>query len=304
MLALLASYLIIAYFLIPSRVFRVAGFFLKLKKFHRTQVEEITFASLFALLPFSVVVFSGLLIEMVVPSFASVSSADYKIVLVAAYSEEWFRNNLDSFWPALPRVVSSQIWFLIPYYALCFLEMGVFVALVKKWGDWHQSHPKYRYWVGKLLGNISQWDMMLTDFNFPEAEQRIAVADALVAEAGLCQGFVKTYFVDENGELSGLFLSSPYRFNRKDYRAARKKDKNANIEDFWVRIPGENLYIPKEKILNLNIWYPPKQIKLPGNARNPAVNSVAANLQLGNEGLPYRATPAEPSAPPKTPAFP
>ncbi len=296
MLALLASYFVIFYFLIPSRIFRIAGLFLDLKKFRRTQIEEITFAFLFASLPFCLAAIAIFVLQVRGSGFAFASWRDYREFFEAAYSEKLFGDDSSRFWRALPDVFWSQLGFLLPYYGFCFLEMLLFVALVSKWGDWHERFPRYKTVVGKFLGNISQWDMILTAFNSPHKEHRITVADVLVVDDHLYQGVVRAHFLDNDGELSGLFLVSPYRFNRRAYTAAKEKAATTRPEEFWVPIPGEILYIPKDKILNLNLWYPPDTIVLPGSA-SPALNSAAATTQLANEGLPYTVIPVDEETP-------
>jgi hypothetical protein len=51
-IALLASYFVVAYLLVPRAIFRLSSVFIPLKRFQRTRTEEITFAVLVALLPF------------------------------------------------------------------------------------------------------------------------------------------------------------------------------------------------------------------------------------------------------------
>ncbi|MGD0075598.1 MAG: hypothetical protein ABSD31_14850 [Candidatus Binataceae bacterium] len=104
------------------------------------------------------------------------------------------------------------------------------------------------------------------------------------------QGIVKDYYLSSDGELTGIFLKSPYRFKREAFIAVRKHDKSVKSDKFWSRIPGDNLYIPRDKILNLNVWYPPEGVKLPSNATE--AESAAAGKQLAIEGLQYTITVA------------
>jgi hypothetical protein len=305
MLALLASYFVIFFFIVPSRIFRISALFLKLKKFQRTRTEEITFAFLFAIVPFSIAAAVSLFLEA---RGTLVSWRHYQEIFNAAYSEEYFRNSVPQFWSSLSDIVVAQSLFLVAYYLLCLLEVFLFVELVKKWGDWHERHRFYKWFAEKLLRNISEWDMLLTPFNFPRNEKRIVVCDALTVEDHLYQGIVRDYYLSLEGELTGVFFKPAYRFNRQGYTAKKLGDASTRAEDFWVRVPGDNLYVPKDKILNLNVWYPPEDaVKLPG-AATPDTESAAATMQLAKEKLPYRVVPAnkdngeggDPTAPKET----
>jgi len=287
MLALLASYFVIFYFLVPSRIFRFSAFFLKLKRFQRTQTEEITFAFLFAILPFAFAALTSFSLEALF-GYGFASWRHYQDILEAAYSEELFRNHLPRFWSSLSIVVVAQILFLMAFYIFCFVEVFIFIGLVKKWGDWREQHPRYKWFADKLLRNISEWDMLLTPFNFPRRENRIVVSDVLTVEDHLYQGIVKEYYLSTDGELTGIFLKSPYRFNHGDYKAKKEVDPSVKKKGFWIRIPGENLYLPKDKILNLNVWYPPEgAVTLPGSA-TAETEGVAATMQLTSEGYKYK----------------
>ena len=291
MLALLASYFVVFFFLVPSRIFHISALFLKLKKFQRTRTEEITSAFLFAIVPFCLAAFGSLILEA--RGFPSVSWRHYQEIFEAAYSEELFRNSRPLFWSFLSNVVVAQSLFLSAYYFFCLGEVGVFVGLVKKWGDWHERYRSYTWLAEKLLRNISEWDILLTPFNFPHNENRIVVSDVLTAEDHLYQGIIKDYYLSTEGELTGIFLKPAYRFNRKGYTAKKQLDPSIKSQDFWVRVPGDNLYIPKDKILNLNVWYPPEDaVKLPGSA-TAETESAAATMQLTKEGLQYKVVPAD-----------
>jgi len=291
MLALLASYFVIFFFIVPSRIFRISALSLKLKKFQRTRTEEITFAFLFAIVPFSIATVGSL--SLGTRGAPYVSWRHYQEIFEAAYSEELFRSSRPQFWNSLSYILVGQSLFLFAYYLLCLAEVILFVELVKKWGDWHERSGTYTWLAEKLLRNISEWDMLLTPFNFPRHENRIVVSDVLTVEDHLYQGIVKDYYLSTEGELTGIFLKPAYRFNREGYTAKKQLDPSIKSGDFWVRVPGDNLYVPKDKILNLNVWYPPEgAVKLPGSA-TPDTESAAATMQLKNEGLKYKVVPAK-----------
>jgi hypothetical protein len=62
--------------------------------------------------------------------------------------------------------------------------------------------------------------------------------------------------LDKEGELSGIFLESPRRFDRQGQ--IRDKEQEAPKRDndsYWRDIPSNNLYISSDKINNLNVRY-------------------------------------------------
>jgi len=110
--------------------------------------------------------------------------------------------------------------------------------------------------------------------------------DVLTAEDHLYQGFVGDYFLGTDGELSGLLLSRPRRFDRLGYLASKTGDRSTKAEAFWKEIPGENLYLPRDKILSLNLRYPLEDESAAGTA-------AAATEQLGHEGLQLLVEPVD-----------
>ncbi len=84
--------------------------------------------------------------------------------------------------------------------------------------------------------------------------------DVLTVEDHLYQGFVDEgggYFVDVNGELSGLLLTKARRFDRPGYLAAKCANASTMPDAFWRQIPGSDLYIPSGNIVSMNLRYPP-----------------------------------------------
>lgn len=109
-----------------------------------------------------------------------------------------------------------------------------------------------RWFSDKVLSPyISHWYPLLTTSNVvPTIE-----ADVLCSNDILYQGIVSEHFLKEGGELSGIILREPRRFNRDAYKSERDKGSNPNKNDFWVPIPSQHLYFFFDKIVNMNLRY-------------------------------------------------
>jgi hypothetical protein len=284
LLALLVSYAIIAYIFVPAALFRLSSSSI-LKNFQRTRAEEIAFSVYVSIIP---LLLAGLMV-WVWSSWHPQSFADwddYKEMLSASYSVQLFGESQSHFWQSASQVFAGQFRFLVVLWPCSFVEGVVFYRLVRSFGHWRDKGPLRSWLAERLLSNISEWFVLLTTANFPTQPERRVAADVLIVEDHLYQGFVANYFLDENGELSGLLLTEPRRFDRIGYLTAKEKDEHTNQEGFWRDIPGNNLYLPRDKMLNLNLRYPSKQ-------EQPATE--AANNELAATGLKLRIEPYDES---------
>lgn len=158
---------------------------------------------------------------------------------------------------SLNHLEHHQLRFLLWYYIFISLEGAGFGFLTRKYGDWSR-YTVYEWFARKiLLPRISEWQLLLTDFNFPKKPKRNVFVDVLTT-VHLYRGRVDDYFLNGSGELSGIFMKEVARFRRSDYESALAKTdvKHPNKEDFWSEIPGSNFYIPADKITNLNVRFP------------------------------------------------
>ncbi len=109
--------------------------------------------------------------------------------------------------------------------------------------------------------------------------------DVLTVEDHLYQGFVDEgggYFVDVNGELSGLLLTKARRFDRPGYLAAKCANASTMPDAFWRQIPGSDLYIPSGKIVSMNLRYPPTgTAQVAARGAQVAAAQAAARLPAG-----------------------
>ncbi len=128
-----------------------------------------------------------------------------------------------------------------------------------------------------LLKRVSEWHILLTTYNFPKSEGRFVLVDALTTDEHLYQGRLADYFLDVDGNLSGILLKGTKRFKFLQYEEDRKEGNiKTPIDDhYWTLIPGANLYIPFEKIANLNIHY-----KLPKETEQKKLQDVVGSDAL------------------------
>jgi len=170
---------------------------------------------------------------------------------------------------------------LILYYVLVIVETIIFVVLVNHHGNWRARSRLYERFVQSvLLRSINEWHYLLTPFNFPDIPKLRIAADILIDGDRLYQGDVIEHFLDREGALSGLILENPRRFDRVRYLRAKDEEDSVKADDYWRDIPSSNLYIPKEKILNLNLQYPPVEAT-PAQAKS----AVTATEELSKEGI-------------------
>jgi hypothetical protein len=278
LLALLVSYAIIAYIFVPAALFRLSSSSI-LKNFQRTRAEEIAFSVYVSIIP---LLLAGLIVwgwsNWHPQSFAGWD--DYREILAASYSEQLFGESEPHFWRSAGQVFGGQFRFLALLWPFSFLEGVVFFFLIQSFGQWRDNGPLHTWLAERLLGSISEWFLLLTTANFPKQPERRVAVDVLIAEDHLYQGFMADYFLDANGELSGLLLTEPRRFDRAGYLAAKGKDESTRAEEFWRDIPGNNLYLPRDKMLNLNLRYPPKEEQLPTEAANNELASTGLTLRI------------------------
>ena len=291
MIALLTTYFILAYILIPGVLFRVfAGFLVKLRLFQLTRTQEVTIGVLVSLAP---LIFANFFVWTVpfaenhpLPyTFGTTDEykRDYRLVLSLAVSTDPEKllepvNGVKSVYEqANDRIWRRQVRFLCWYYVLSGTEGLLFGYLARRYGDWSGRNVVYDWLARKiLLPNISESQLLLTDFTFPKKPKRDVLADVLCQEI-VYRGKVGDYFLDTNGKLSGLFMKDVERFRRKEYEVAcdQANGNAVDSEDFWKEIPGSNFYIPADQISNLNVRFP-----LLDKDFEAFINNLISNLEL------------------------
>jgi hypothetical protein len=298
MIALLTTYFLVFYVLIPGILFRfVTSFYVPLKLFERTRTQEATFAVAVAILPFLLALFAvwHLPISRHYPfpvdeGSAADRQADYRRVtaLLASNDVSKYLSQASSGeaapksaapaneanWSALSAVLRRQARFLTWYFVAVALEACAFGFLASRYGSWQDDKAKgwrslrntvYKPLAGKMiLPNISEWHLLLTDFNWPARREIFVSVDILQADGRLYQGNVADYFLDSAGKLTGILLQHVSRFDRESYASAKTNQPNTHPQHpvstsrFWINIPSRHFYISEGTISNLNVRFVPR----------------------------------------------
>lgn len=273
MIALLTTYLIVAYILIPGVLFRVpATFFIQLRLFQLTKTEEATVGCLVALFPFLLALFFVWNVPLARNhpfEYPKTNSLPYKDVyrhaftLVTAENPAALLEKTNGeptvYESVLVNIAHRQMRFVTWYYIFILIEGGLFGYWSSKYGDW--SDKTIPEWLIRkvMLPRVCEWQLLFTDFLFPKKESRAVFADALCVDDHLYRGRIEDYFLDKAGDLSGILMKEVERFRRKDYEEARAAVTAGSVvkkEEFWREIPGANFYIPAAQIANLNLRFP------------------------------------------------
>jgi hypothetical protein len=289
MIALVTTYFLVFYILIPGVLFRfLTSWFVPLKLFERTRTQEATFAVAVALLPFAVALFGVWHLPMmrhlpfpIVEGTAAERVQDYRRVTAILTSSDASKllGNLpsgsassspqsnspqssDVNWLSLNRVLHRQARFLTWYFVLIGAEGVCFGLLARRYGDWqsHAARYRLRLWLIRsfILPNISEWHLLLTNFNWPHKEDIDVSVDILQNDGLLYQGRVADYFIDSQGKLTGILLENVSRFDREAYNKARETpatEQPISSAAFWKTIPGSRFYIGQSSISNLNVRF-------------------------------------------------
>jgi hypothetical protein len=260
--ALVISALVLVYLFVPFAAFRfVLGAFVPLKEFHADEKEHLTHAVLTLGLMFLL----ALLLVYHVPiikdhpyGFADsvqLRESDYKIVLSSLHSDKMFEKYEAQLWDAAPRIEMRQARFFFWYFLSVVAFAALMGAMSRRYGQLSRYAPFRLFADWYLLRHISQWHPLLTSFVFPD-KKTLVKADVLMTDNTLYRGDIVAHFVGVDGNLSGLLLANPKRFDR----AALLKERdtwgsNRSGAAFWREIPSAKLYLFGDKIINLNLNY-------------------------------------------------
>ena len=284
MIALIASLFFLFYLLVPGGIFRFAtSLAVPLKKFHKTKTQEITFAVVACFAPFWLTM--ALVWSVARCPFSTNYENNhqrreaYRTVFAGLNSDKALEtlNGQHMFWPAVDSVLRRQARFLLWYYVLVTAEAA---------GLWWVV-SRHRRFTGKriydffadhfLIPSISEWHVILTDFAVPVSPPREIAVDVLTTERILYQGKMNDYFLNSEGELSGILLSQALKFEGDELAEDRHADLEVRVSclsapsnpstetaehkkftrqrsEYWRLIDGADLfYLPKERISNLNV---------------------------------------------------
>jgi hypothetical protein len=257
--------------LVPGGIFRLITSFTFPVKVQKTKSQEITFATVFSLLPFLVTILLvwTLAWPWPTPENSAHRRLAYRTVFISIASDKQMDTLLEEglFWPGANDVLRRQFRFLVWFYALVGTEAAGFSWLAKQY---RTEGKRWRDLIGGVVlrPSLSEWAVLLTNFGSPKAEARIEV-DVLSTDGVLYQGRLRDYYFSSEGDLAGLLLSGATRYGREQYLAHRQVDFTAEVANwpnepqhrftrdratYWRPIPGADLfYIPREKISNINV---------------------------------------------------
>ncbi len=278
MLALIASAAVLAYLLIPGALYRVIfSLFIPPRNFQRSRTDEIRYAVLAGWLPLLVALvlvfkvgWAGLHPFPFPGDTVFQRTSDYRTMFAGAYDAEIFRKDPAKFWQALDHVLRRQARVLVWYYAALGLEAVVLGAASRRlW--WFSKEldagsavftnlARCRHWFADrvLVPQISEWYLLLSSAAFPPHPPRQVQLDAMLDGDRLYRGTVGSYFLDKDGGLSGLMITNARRFDRRRYLRDEAAGAAApEASDYWRMIPGAKLYLPCNRIINLNFRYEP-----------------------------------------------
>lgn len=296
MIALVTTYFLVFYILIPGTLFRfVTSWFVQLKLFERTRTQEATFAVVVAILPFVLTLFGTwhlpLLRHFPFPvdekSAAELRQEYHRVttLLTSPDASKYLVPNPSATpgtetganWHAVEQILRRQARFLTWYFLFTVSEALCFGFLAAKYGDWKivdtkdsgmQSvrrspaiHLYNRIAPRLILPNISEWHMLLTNFSWPKKEKIFVRVDILQTDGHLYKGSVVDYFIDPAGKLTGIQLEQVSRFDRQGYldaKSAATANKQISSTDFWKNIPSSRFYIGQSSIANLNVRFVPR----------------------------------------------
>lgn len=268
MIALVVSAILAAYLLVPYGFFRfVLGRFVPLRLFQERKTEDITravvtLAVVYGIALWAVWSWPGCKAHPFnFPDSERLRASDYETVAGGLYSDAIFKEHEHEFWSSLIRSLDRQGRFLCWYYALVFCLALACGLGIKYYGKLRRK--RIFRWTADLylLPHISQWYVLLTPFTFADKRTKVKV-DILMTDNTLYRGNVADHFVDKDGNLSGLFLADPQRFDRRAY--LREQDawhSTRSLSTFWRPIHSASanakLYLVADKIVNLNLNYEP-----------------------------------------------
>jgi hypothetical protein len=260
-LVVLFSLLLTLYLVIPEAIFRtVFGWFVPPRNFVLSKAETAYRAIGIAALPFALALFGCWYLPgmkafpfPVRDNSSQLRRADYRTLTESLYSDTEFQRLRTQFWPAFARCSRRQARLIFWYALFIVLEASLAGELAKHFAR-YKANLVYKWIADKLLFSyISEWHPLLTPYSYVDPNTTVQ-ADILCTNGTLYQGRVSQHFL-KDGQLTGIFLQEPKRFDREEYLKAKSTGGDPSTSDFWKTIPSHNLYFFADKIINMNLSY-------------------------------------------------
>jgi len=196
------------------------------------------------------------------PNTAQGRRDDYKTIVAGFYSDVEFARSPAAFWGALTRSLRRQGRLVSWYFPSVALEALFLGWLASRYARFRRNQL-YRLLADRFLFHyISRWHPVLTPYLSPDTVVR---ADILCTNETLYQGYVSQYFL-KDGQLSGIILRNPRRFDRQPYLKAKEAGNKPNKDNFWTKIPSQNLIFLADKIFNMNVSFVPAPAEIEDSA--------------------------------------
>ncbi len=265
MIAIVAGFLLVAYLLAPGAIYRLTfSFYISSKRFQRTRTEEVLFSVLVTLIPF--VLTWILLLHTPLGTYPAIHTPiakreAYRAILSSLLSDT--THGSPTLISAYLRAAAEQTRFIALLWLLCAAEGWQTGRVIRSYGDYADGGFLRAFCDRFLLKNVSEWQVLFTTLSLRSDDPRTVVEiDALSTLDILYRGRLVNWFTDQNGQLEGIFLINAQRFQRDQLARDRTNNIFKKNEEYWVPVPGSNLYLVASTLTSYNVRYvPPTDIE-------------------------------------------
>jgi len=257
-LALLITTLTAVYLLGPGLIARwILGLFVSPRVTVRSRSEELTRALLLSIVPLAAAIAEATLRRVLQWRRHSM---ELKTFFSSIYSDSSFREHerIGDFYHAASTFLwmnGSILWRLyaivLPV-ALGFALVAWQYGKIVRW-QWIQKRNWLTEFVAWMIrDHISEWHLHLSSFSLGNKAATLQ-ADVLTVSGTLYQGALKSAIRASDGQLAGLVLSNPRRFDREPYLRRKEALQKPDANDFWKDIPSETFVISGPDISTINV---------------------------------------------------
>ena len=267
MLALTLTLITAVYILGPELISRyILGFAVPRRTIQQTNSEEISRAIITAIIPLGLAVAWVTLRHVI--TWGPVA-ADVHTYTTGILSQKFFDEHTAQFFSATKTVllvfwaVGWRLYVLLIVYALIIDLVIYFYGEIRN-SNWMSKHPFWRSVLATfVLPRISEWHILLKNVSHKKSVD--IKVDIITRSDVLYRGTVEDLIMSSNGTLSGLLLTTPYRYQREKYLSdlARHKqqqvdakassDTKPNPDKYWKPIPGHAFLVLADHIGTINL---------------------------------------------------
>jgi hypothetical protein len=154
--------------------------------------------------------------------------------------DKFFDGHRVLFFGDLPTIVQinwSLLWRL--YTISCVYSLCLSLAVIN-YGRLRYSlkdYPKLRQLLTVVVNSsVSDWHLLLSNVSLQNSHMESHI-DLLIRSGILYRGKLEQAVLSTGGEVSGLILSSPFRFERDRFLDMERQAKQPKSDDFWRTIP-------------------------------------------------------------------